>query len=114
MKSMMELMKKGKPVKEGPYKDAKMGLLKELQKVMSEEMAGDVAGLKKVTVAAPNQAGLEEGLEKAKEVVEGEESEEDSEDEEECMEEMPSQPMDIQEQIKELEMKLAELKAKVE
>lgn len=63
-------------------KEAKMSVLKEISDLASGAMADDVKGLKKVTVAAPDQAGLEEGLEKAQEMVGSED--ESSEDEEEA------------------------------
>lgn len=50
-------------------KDAKMGVLKDLHKMASDSMADKLHGLKKVTVAAPDEKGLEHGLDKAKEIV---------------------------------------------
>lgn len=50
-------------------KDAKMGVLKDLHKMASDSMSDKLNNLKKVSVAAPDQAGLEHGLEKAKQIV---------------------------------------------
>jgi hypothetical protein len=54
------------------YKDAKMDVLKQIRDLAAGEMGNDVKGLKKVTVAAPDQEGLEKGLDKAKDIVNGE------------------------------------------
>lgn len=51
------------------YKQSKMQVLKDLHDEMSKMMAGDLHGIKKVTVAAPDQAGLQEGLSKAQELM---------------------------------------------
>lgn len=50
-------------------KDAKMGVLKDLHKMASDSMADKLHGLKKVTVAAPDEEGLKHGLDKAQEIV---------------------------------------------
>jgi rRNA maturation endonuclease Nob1 len=50
-------------------KNAKLGVLKEIKDMASKKMGEDVAGLKKVTVAAPDEKSLEEGLDKAKDLV---------------------------------------------
>lgn len=54
------------------YKDAKLDVLKQIRDLAAGEMGEDVKGLKKVTVAAPDSEGLEKGLEKAKDIVDGE------------------------------------------
>jgi len=67
-------------------KEAKMSVLNELKKLMDDKLAGDLKGLKKVTVASDSKEGLKEGLEKAEEVLEKSPEmgmEEESEDEEE-------------------------------
>lgn len=141
MKSLKEILKaKGKPIS-GVAKDAKLGLMKELQKVMGDEMSSELPGLKKVSVAAPSKEGLEKGLEKAKEMLgempEGQEKEdeegeegaeheasespeqeasedegsEDESSEEEGSEEMS--PQEMKEKLAELEREMAELKAKL-
>lgn len=51
---------------------AKMSILKEMRKMAMDDMGeGLKNGVKKVTVAAPDQEGLEAGLEKAEDLVEG-------------------------------------------
>lgn len=64
----------------------KMSVLDEMDDIIGEKMSDKVKGLKKVSVAAPNQEGLEEGLDLAKNVVESGaidkmESEDEMEDE---------------------------------
>lgn len=56
-------------------KKAKKGVLSDIMKEMSGMMAEPMKGLKKVTVAAKDQEGLEKGLDKAKEMLQGEEEE---------------------------------------
>lgn len=52
---------------------AKLKVLKHLKdmasQMMGDDLKGGMDGMKKVTVAAPDEAGLKEGLDKAKEVV---------------------------------------------
>ncbi len=61
------------------YKSSKMQVLKDLHDEMSKMMAGDLHGMKKVTVAAPDQAGLQEGLSHAQELMgKGEHLDDDS------------------------------------
>lgn len=67
---LLEKKKGNKLPKE--YKDAKMGVLKALHKEMGDMMGEDMKGMKKVTVASPSEEGLEMGLEKAQELMEGE------------------------------------------
>ena len=119
MKSFKEVLMKGRKVGEGPYKDAKMSMLKELRSVMGEEMGNDIKGLKKVTVASPDQEGLEEGLDKAKEIVEempekesgmAEKMPEMDSETEEKEDEMPMHKSSAEEKIAKLEQELAELK----
>ena len=66
--------------KENPAeKDAKLAALKKIRSQMNDEIkAGiDPKKMKKVTVAADSEEGLEEGLDKAKEIIDaGEDSEE--------------------------------------
>lgn len=56
-------------------KDAKLTVLKQLRKMAADMVGGDVKdgmeGMKKVTVAAPDKAGLAEGLAKAKQMMGG-------------------------------------------
>jgi len=90
-----------------PKKQAKLDLLKDLRKMamgMISEGSGEEMPehMQKVMVAAKDKEGLEEGLEKAKDIVEGSESE--MEDSEEEMEE--ESPEEIQAKIEELQAKL--------
>jgi hypothetical protein len=94
MKSLMEMLKAEEGSGSEMTKDrieAKMQVLKELLD-MAEDREADqvVGGLKKVTVAAPDDASLKQGLEKAEEIVDDMpkeddmmEMDEDLEDEEE-------------------------------
>lgn len=47
----------------------KLAALKGLRNMASDMMGGDLAGLKKVTVAAKDKMGLKQGLDKAKMLV---------------------------------------------
>lgn len=101
-------------------KQAKMKALKEAHKSMSDLMAGDLKGMKKVTVASNSKEGLQEGLDKAEEVL-GEQDDDDMEmsekeelkqdDLEDNQEE--SEPMDEDELNAEIE-KLLKLKEKLQ
>lgn len=80
MKDLKSLM--GEDSSESDMKDAaKLKVLKHLKELASSMMGDDVKGgmegLKKVTVAAPDKAGLQEGLDKAKELMGHDESSED-------------------------------------
>ncbi len=60
---------------------AKMGVLKELRKMAMDDMGEPLkGGMKKVTVAAPDEKGLKMGLDKAEDMVEQPEGEEDIEE----------------------------------
>jgi len=74
-------------------------------------MADDMKSMKKVTVAAPDQEGLEAGLEKAKDVVEEMPEMEDESPEDEMMEVVESceTPEDIDKLIAKLNEKKLEL-----
>jgi hypothetical protein len=50
-------------------REAKMSVLEDLRKMMEDQMGGHLDGLKKVTVASPDQHGLEKGLETAQELI---------------------------------------------
>lgn len=95
-----------KKVKMKPHeKAAKMKALDDLKGVMQDMMRGDLDSVKKVTVAADSKEGLEEGLDKAKEMLphgEDELEEEASEPKEEEAVESP------EEESKEEEMELPE------
>jgi hypothetical protein len=90
MKDLKELLgakKKIDPIE----KDAKLSAIKNMRKMAGDMMADDMQNMKKVTVAAPDEASLKKGLEKAKEVV-GEMPEMESSDEE--MAESPQEEYD--------------------
>lgn len=92
--------------------EVKMEMLKELmehaKKGMGDRVLGGLEGLKKVTVAAPSKEGLEEGLEKAQELLESEESPVMEESEEESEEEMSSEKSPAELESKEEMPKLEE------
>lgn len=96
-------------------KEAKLAAIKGMRKMAGDMMADDMKSMKKVTVAAPDQEGLEAGLEKAKEVVESEEGpmhemSEESEEETSDVDAMVEQ-CESPEEIDQLMQKLAEKKA---
>lgn len=110
MKELMKLMEKkksGKPMDEG-YKKAKMTMLQALKDDMSGMMGNEMKGMKKVTVAAPDEEGLKEGLNKAEELMEG--KEELAKDDMEMDEEMSPEECDAM--IKMLEKKKADMMLK--
>jgi hypothetical protein len=84
-KKMMEslMKKKGKGMDKDKM-EAKKAVIQELRQMAEEMMGGDLMeGMKKVTVASDSKEGLEEGLEKAKEILgEMPENEEENYDEE--------------------------------
>jgi hypothetical protein len=116
---------------------AKMNALKSLKDAMSQLIGSDIkGGMKKVTVAADDKAGLEKGLDKAKELLhgktgdmlesegplcnecggmheEGEEHEAKEDDKEEASEHSLGEE-ETDESLEDLQAKLAELKAKIE
>lgn len=114
LEKLLEKKKGEKPISK-EYKDSKMSVLKALHDEMSRMMGDDLKGLKKVTVASDDKEGLEEGLDKAKDLIasgelspmeseqESEESSEEEKSDEECT------PAELDEKIK----KLQELKAKM-
>lgn len=103
MKEMMSKMMNGESSTHGDAHDkAKLEVLEELRD-MAMSMMGDkvksklspLEEMKKVTVAAPDQEGLEEGLEAAQELVPEIESEED---EDMSVEELDAMIRDLEEQ----------------
>ncbi len=84
-------------------KEAKLNAIKEMRKVatdmMGEDLKSSMMPKSAVTVAADDEEGLEEGLEKAKEMVASESEEDD---------EMPTM-----EELEEMEREIAEMKAKL-
>ena len=72
MSDIKEVLGKKPKVQDEDKKMAKMKALKELRSAMSGmdgEGIGKAMSMKKVTVAAPDDAKLKEGLDKAKEIV---------------------------------------------
>ena len=69
-KLMKKLDKKGKKL-EPNEKEAKMNVVKELSKQAGDMLGDKVKGLKKVSVAAPDKAGLEKGLDVANKIIKG-------------------------------------------
>ena len=111
LKAMMGKKKEADPMK----KESKLGVLKDLRNSMSSMMGEDMKGkMVKATVAAKNPEDLEEGLDKAKEIVsempeiESEESSEESSDMSKLIECCES-PEEIDEAIKKLQEKKQEL-----
>ena len=92
-------------------KEAKMEMLKTLSKEM-REMMGEGYGekLKKVTVASDSEEGLEEGLDKAKEIMKAKGLLKDDEDSEDEMEEYDEESEDEMEEDED-EKKLALMEA---
>lgn len=122
-KEFVDLLKKkaAEQAKEpvNPMKlEAKKNVVKEIMDMLKGDMAGQMKGLKKVTVASDSEEGLEKGLNKAQQIIGSASEDEPSEEEdmEHEMEESPemeaSEHMSPEEEIAELEKKLAELKAK--
>lgn len=110
MKDLKELLgakKKIDPIE----KEAKLNAVKGMRKMAGDMMADDMKSMKKVTVAAPDQEGLEMGLEKAKDVVEEMPEMEDESPEDEMMEvvEACETPEDIDKLIAKLNEKKLEL-----
>lgn len=94
-------------------KQAKLKVLKDLRSEMSNMMGDDIMeGMKKVTVAAPDAEGLEEGLDKAKDMAQMAEevqAEEDMDMEYGDEEEMSKE--EVMEMIAELQAKLESMEA---
>lgn len=119
---LMAKKKKDKPLSD-TAKEAKMSVVKDMQKMAADAMRdGLKGGLKKVSVASDSPEGLKKGLEKAEELVEsgltGEEEMEEKEPGEELAEaeeEVPSVTPEGEENLdeecseEELDAKLAKL-----
>lgn len=90
MKQIAEAFKKAKPIKNEHEKKAKMGVLEDLKRAMSDHQGEGLKKIKKVSVVSDSQEGLEKGLKKAEDIVgehsmsdmvaEGEEVPEESEE----------------------------------
>lgn len=108
LKKQKEQLKK--PV-DGDKLKAKAKVMKELSDLLSEDMGNDIKGLKKVTIASNSKEGLEEGIDKAKELLDAKKEDSSEEMEEECSEDEQSEES-MDEEIKKLEEKLLSLKSK--
>lgn len=91
--------------------EAKKNVVQEIMDMLSGDMANQMKGLKKVTVASDSSEGLEKGLNKAHELL-GAESEVSEDEMEDDSEEMMDDQASEDAKIAELEKQLAELKAK--
>lgn len=111
---MMDKFKKKKDKLSDVEKEVKGGVLEELRDQASASLSDKIRGLKKVSVASDSPEGLEEGLDKAKELVQEKESEDkmEEQDESEMMMKDPEDcsPEELQEKID----YLMDLKAKKE
>ena len=103
MKDLKDMLGKAPKGQDEDKKMAKMKALKDLKDTMSKSMgSGLMAGMKKVTVAAPDQEGIEKGLDKAKEIVK--DAPEMESPEEESDEEMSESPeMEVEEALEKIE-----------
>jgi hypothetical protein len=110
MKDLKELLGAKKSI-DPIEKEAKLAAVKGMRKMAGDMMADDMKSMKKVTVAAPDQEGLEMGLEKAQDVVEEMPEMEDESPEDGMMEVVESceTPEDIDKLIAKLNEKKLEL-----
>lgn len=111
MKDLKEIL--GAKSKIDPVeKEAKLAAIKGMRKMAGGMMSDDMKSMKKVTVAAPDEAGLEAGLEKAQDLVGSEDMSHGFQDEssEDNLDEVVEQ-LTTPEEIDELMQKLAEKKA---
>lgn len=112
MKELKELL--GAKSKIDPVeKEAKLAAIKGMRKMAGGMMSDDMKSMKKVTVAAPDEAGLEAGLEKAQDLVGSEDLStgfETEESNDNNLDEVVEQ-LTTPEEIDELMQKLAEKKA---
>ena len=116
MKDLKEMMGQSDESGDSMKKDAKLKVLKQLRQMAADMVGGDVKdgldSMKKVTVAAPDKAGLEDGLAKAKDMLAGHEMEETDD-----TAELPDDEMEAEESEEmspeEMKAKIAELQAKL-
>ena len=95
------------------HKQIKMDILKALHDHMGKMMGADVAGIKKVEVAAPDKMGLALGLDKAKEMVDPSEASEDPKEEASESPEMEASEDDESEEKSPEDMSSDELEAQI-
>lgn len=72
MKALAKKKGEGQKDMDPKAKEAKMGVLKHISKMAGDAMANDLHGFKKVSVAAPDNQSLKEGLKMAQDYVGGE------------------------------------------
>ncbi len=84
MLKMMEKKKKSSREMSDPEREAKMNVVKDMRQMASSAMADGLKGLKKVSVAADSKEGLQEGLDKAKQILSSKEHDGMVEDAESC------------------------------
>jgi hypothetical protein len=118
MEDFMKMLQK-KQKEQGPQDEKKMkakaSRAKELSDTLGQDIAEDMKGMSKVTVASDSEEGLKKGLEKAEDVIEEKmDSEDESEDMEEKEEpEMEESSDDLKSQIEELKRQLEDLKKRM-
>ena len=92
--------------------EAKKNVVQQIMEMLHGDMADKMKGLKKVTVASDSPEGITEGLDKAKDMLSGNEEGSDMEESLESPEEESHEDEGSEDEIAELERKLAELKSK--
>jgi hypothetical protein len=118
MQDFMKMLQK-RQREQGPQDEKKMKAKASMAKELSDTLGGDIAedmkGMSKVTVASDSEQGLKKGLEKAEEVLEDKMEPEESEDmeEKEDSEEESSDSEDLKSQIEELKRQLEDLKKRM-
>ncbi len=80
MSKLLEKKKKDGKTMPEHEKNAKLGVMEDLHKMASDAMGSKLGGLKKVTVASDSSEGLSHGLDKAKEIMNGNEMQHGLED----------------------------------
>lgn len=119
MEDFMKMLQK-RQREQGPQDEKKMKAKASMAKELSDTLGGDIAedmkGMSKVTVASDSEQGLKKGLEKAEDVLENKmesEESEDMEEEKEDSEEESSDSEDLKSQIEELKSQLEDLKKRM-
>jgi len=109
-----EMMGKKNGKKDDMKKEAKLSVLKELRKMASDMIGGDLKeGMNKVTVASDSKEGLKKGLEKAEDLMEqAPDMEEELEDEEMEYEDMEEESDEDEMSPEDIEAKIQELMEK--
>jgi hypothetical protein len=87
----MDMKKKGKPLSDREI-EAKTKVVQAMRDMAASQMGDKLKGLKKVTVASNDPAGLKEGLEKAKQLISKKPGDDEDESMEDPMEEASETP----------------------